>query len=454
MSRKERSRLEVLSRVRDGQLSLAEAAPLMGVCYRQVRRIYAAYVRDGDAGLVHKLRGRASNRRTDPAVRESVLRAYREKYAGFGPTLACEHLAKASSASVSHDTLWRWLGAEGLLERRRRRAKHRSRRARRRCLGEMVQMDGSWHDWFEGRSDGGAWCCLMVLVDDATGRVSCRFYDRETLWAAFDVFARYAKAHGLPRAVYVDRAAMYVPAEDGAPTQFGRAMDDLGVELILANSPQAKGRVERMNATLQDRLAKALRLAGVATVDAANRFLEETPFLVELNERFGVEPAGKADLHRRVDASPSSRRLTAANVEEALCVHEERAVGRDWCVQWRGRVLQVDASHAALDLPRPGRRVTVVERLDGALHVRHEGRDLLWRELGVRPTAPKRQRAKGPVKNNRRYVPSPAHPWNAPGPGVLSRRKGLVGCASSPLAAGRSEGDSSTAMKPGTVLLR
>ena len=439
MTRKERSRLEVLSRVRDGQLKLPEAARLMGVSYRQAKRIKADYLRHGDAGLVHGLRGRAGNRKTDESARAAVLGAYRAKYAGFGPTLACEYLAK-DGLVVSHDTLWRWLRAAGLFERRRRRGKHRARRTRRGCRGELVQMDGSWHDWFEGR---GPWCCLMVLVDDATGETSCRFYERETLAAAFDVFGRYAAAHGLPRALYVDRAAMYEPDGDGSPTQFGRAMNELDVELICANSPQAKGRVERANGTLQDRLVKALRLADVGDIDAANRFLADSPFLAELNERFRVAAASDADLHRPVDAS--------AKLGEVLCVHEARAVGRDWCVQWRGRLLQIDASHAALQLTRPGRRVTVVERPDGTLHVRWAGADLLWREVSRRPPRPRP--AKPPVTNNKRYVPPADHPWKA-ARSCVSRRKGLVGSASSPLAAGRSEGDSSIATKRGTVLLR
>jgi len=444
MTRRERSRLEVLSRVRDGQLKLVEAAELMGVSYRQAKRIKADYVREGDAGLVHGLRGRASNRKTDETVRTAVLKSYRSKYAGFGPTLACEYLAKDGHATVSHDTLWRWLRSAGLFERRRRRGKHRTRRTRRSCRGELVQMDGSWHDWFDVR---GPWCCLMVMIDDASGEVFCRFYEKETLAAAFDVLGRYATAYGLPRSLYVDRAAMYPPDEEGNPTQFGRAMNDLDVELILANSPQAKGRVERMNGTLQDRLAKAMRLHGISDIAAANRFLDTSPFMAELNDRFGVAPANDADLHRRIDAS--------SKLAEVLCVHEARAVGRDWCVQWRGRVLQIDASHAMPDLCKPGRRVTVIEQLDGTLHVRHteidKEIDLTWREVNHRP--PKPRRAKQAVTNNKRYVPPPQHPWKAER-SCESRRKGLVGCASSPLAAGRLEGDSSIATNRGTVLLR
>ena len=330
MSAVERRRLEVFGRVRDGELSVAGAALLLlRISQRQAWRLKARYVREGDGGLVHRLRGRASNRKTADAVRSAVLTLYRAKYAGWGPTLACEYLAKEDGHEVSHDTLLRWLRHEGLFARRRRRGKHRRRRPRRERRGELVQMDGSWHDWFEGRG-GAAWCCLMVLVDDATGTAWARFYERETLAAAFDAFGRYAREHGVPRALYVDKAGIYRPDPAGdAPTQFGRAMAGLGVELILADSPQAKGRVERKNAVFQDRLVKEMRLRGVGGDIASGNALLAGGFLAGLNERFAVDPArGRPDLHRRVTA--------AMKLDEVLCVHEGRAVGRDWCVQWRG----------------------------------------------------------------------------------------------------------------------
>ena len=231
-----------------------------------------------------------------------MLALCREKFVGFGPTLVSEYLSELDEpVTVSHDTVRRWLLEEGLLPTRRRRGKHRRRRERRSRFGELVQMDGSWHDWFEGRGD---WCCLMVMIDDATGRVLARFYERETLAAALDLFGRYATTRGLPVALYVDRAGIY--RSDKAPTleqelaverpvtQFGRAMKTLEVELILANSPQAKGRVERVNGTLQDRLVKAMRLAKVSDIAAANRFLDES-FLALHNVKFEVGGMTKGD---------------------------------------------------------------------------------------------------------------------------------------------------------------
>jgi hypothetical protein len=243
----------------------------------------------------------------------------------------------------------------------------------------------------------------MVLVDDATGAAWARFYERETQAAAFDAFGRYARRHGLPRALYVDRAGIYRPdADTGEPTQFGRAMGTLGVELILANSPQAKGRVERMNGTLQDRLAKEVALRGVGDIASANALLDGG-FLEDLNGRFAVAAKrGRADWHRRVTAR--------TGLDEALCVHEERAVARDWCVRWRGRTLQLDARHAGLDLARPGRRVSVIEKLDGTLLLRFGAEGLEWREVGERPAKAKASRRK-PVVNNKAWRPPADHPF-------------------------------------------
>jgi hypothetical protein len=208
---------------------------------------------------------------------------------------------------------------------------------------------------------------------------------------------------GLPRAVYVDKAGIYRAEEGSPPTQFGRAMSELEVELILANSPQAKGRVERMNGTLQDRLVKELGLRGVKDLASANALLDQS-FVKHFNEKFAVRPAGKANVHR---AAPAGTRL-----DEVLCEREERAVGHDWCVQWRGRLLQVDVRHAGLNLPRPGRRVTVIEKASGELLVRYDGETLTWAEASKRPDRAKAKKAKKPVTNNKRYVPGPDHPFN------------------------------------------
>jgi Homeodomain-like domain len=305
MSCKERERLTIMAGITEQELTLVQAAELMAVSYRQSKRIWRRYQDAGDAGLVHRLRGRPSARRKPPALRAQVLARYEEeRYADFGPTLMAEHLAQEGLA-VDHETLRRWLLAAGKRTVRRRRQKHRQWRERKPCFGAMVQLDGSHHDWFEGRR---APCVLMVMVDDATNRMRARFFEEETTRASYDVLEGWARQHGLPGSLYVDRDSIYgcegvaSIAEQlaGKPpqTQFGRAMEQLGVDLILANSPQAKGRVERMNGVLQDRLVKELRLAGINDMESANQFLDGK-YLRAFHRRFGRVAASPLDVHRR-----------------------------------------------------------------------------------------------------------------------------------------------------------
>src|SRR5579859_5948200 len=245
MSLVERIRLDALKRVKRQELSVVAAAELMELSLRQARRLWKRFKVQGDAGLVHRLRGRSSNRRLDQATGLRAVKLHQEKYADFGPTLACEKLAEQGIA-LCPNTLTALLKERGLWQRKRRRGRHRKRRERRSSFGSLLQMDGSHHDWYEGR---GPRCVLMVLIDDATSQTYARFYEAETGEAAFDVFGRWVQKRGLPRSLYVDRHSIYRDEDHPQrPTQFGRAMKELGVELILAHSPQAKGRVERRNA--------------------------------------------------------------------------------------------------------------------------------------------------------------------------------------------------------------
>lgn len=395
MSAKERIRLDALGRVKRKELTVVAAAELMGLSLRQARRMWKRFKAGGDSGLVHQLRGRSSNRRLSADVRERAIKLHQERYADFGPTFACEKLAEAGLA-LSPDTLVAILKERGLWRRQRRRGKHRKRRERRASFGSMLQMDGSHHDWFEGRSPG---CVLMVIIDDASNVTYARFYSAETTAAAFDAFGRWVKLYGLPRSVYADRHSIY--RDEGhphQPTQFGRAMADLGVELIAAHSPQAKGRVERRNAVFQDRLVKEMRLRGINDIAQANALLEEM-FLADLNRRYAVKPADDQDLHRPLDPG--------LKLDETLCVHEQRVVGQDWCVRWNNRWLQIGPEHQSMQLPR--RRVLVRELSDGRLLVDHQGKRLSVTELPARPTPPK---ARKTIINNRRYKPAANHPWN------------------------------------------
>jgi len=405
MNRKERERLVVLSRVKDKELSRVAAAEVLEVSLRQLHRQYLRYLSEGDKGLVHRSRGRPSPRKLSNEDRQKALGLYRSTYRGFGPTLLAEKLGPDHGIWVSHDTVRRWLIAGGLLDWATRKGRRsRRRRSRKERFGQMLQMDGSHHAWFEGR---GGKCCLMVTVDDATGRQRGRFYDGETLAAAMDAFGRWCGEFGVPQSLYVDRAGIYRCDREPTPaelrgkrpplTQFGRAMRELGVRLILARSPQAKGRVERANATLQDRLVKELRLAGVGAIDQANAWLEQSRFFQKLSERFEVQAA---------DPAADGHRPLVMDLSRVLCVKEQRSVSNDGCVQWQGQTLQLRAARAGL------RRVELWQGHDGALTISDGGTSLAYEPW---TPAAKAAKVKRPIVNNKRHKPTARQQLRLPG---------------------------------------
>ena len=415
MSQMERKRLTVLVQVKKSQLTLKEASGILALSYRQAKRVWRRYRDLGDEGLVHRLRGKPSSQRTEPELRAKILARVREKYPDFGPTLAAEYLAKEGLA-VDHETLRRWLIAKGMRKVRRRGQQHRQWREHKPCFGAMVQLDGSDHDWFEGHASRAV---LMVMVDDATNRVWAQFFQAETTRASYDMLEGWTRKYGLPQSLYVDRDSIYrcegigtiaeQLARKALQTQFGRAMEQLGIELILANSPQAKGRVERMNATLQDRLVKALRLEKISDMAEANRYLSKT-FLPAFNRRFGVQPASPADVHSK---APS-------NIDEVLSWEEERVVQRDWTLACNNRHYQLDRQHERLSLVR--RKVVRRTLRSGKVQLVYRGAKLRWKEL---PHRPKRQAVK-PVRLvrlgvRRKTKPAAQHPWRKDGVG-LGRR--------------------------------
>lgn len=409
LNSKERLRLEVLSKVQKGGVSLAKAAELLGVSYRQVLRIWQRYLAEGGLGLKHGLRDRASNHQIDAGCRGRVLKLYQAKYGDFGPTLAVEYLRKDDGEHLSKETLRAWLVEAGLWQARRQGSPHRAWRERRAHWGELVQMDGSEHDWFEGRRSKAS---LMVMIDDATNWTHAKFFESETTAAAMTVFQEYVGYYGLPRALYVDRDSIYETTRDStvdealrdaAPlTQFGRAMQELEVGLILAHSPQAKGRVERRHGVFQDRFVKALRLQKISTLEAGNQYLNEE-FLDELNERFHVEARSPTDLHRSVPRG--------VKLEYVLSYQEQRMVQNDWTVSWCNRVFQIHESHQKLTLAR--KKILVSELLDGQIRLTHGGRELSWKELSARPstTKPKPSQVGTPKAP---YKPAESHPWRRP----------------------------------------
>jgi len=403
MNRKERDRMTIMRGLKNQSLTQVQAAELMGLGYRQAKRVWRRYQDEGDAGLVHRLRGRAGLRCQPAAVRAQVLARNAEKrFADYGPTLLAEELSKAGIV-VDHDTVRRWLLAAGRRLVRRRRQTHREWRERKPCLGAMVQLDGSHHDWFEGRRGK---CVLMVMVDDATNRMRARFFEEETTRASYDVFEGWVRQHGLPGSLYVDRDSIYrcegpvsvaeQLAGQAPQTQLGRAMAPLGVDLILAHSPQAKGRVERMNGVLQDRRVKALRQAKIKDLDRANRFLDKT-YLRAFHQRFGRVAASPQDVHRDVPR----------DLDEVLSWEEERGVQRDWTVACAGQWYQLDRQHEALSLA--GRKVVVRTLRDGRVQLVYRGQQLKWRKLPARPG--RRQPIKPARVAPARRVPAANHPW-------------------------------------------
>jgi len=396
---KERRRVHVICHTMEKTLTQIQAGALLGLTARHVRRLLQRVRQEGDRGLVHRGRGKPSNRRLPEKVKATVLRLYAQRYGDFGPTLAVEQLAERHGITVSAETLRGWLLAKGVTHFQRRKRPHRAWRERKAHVGELVQLDGSHHDWFEGRGPRGV---LMAYIDDASSRVYARFYEYEGTLPAMDRFTRYVTRQGIPLAIYADKHTTYQspapPTVDEqlagvTPTsQVGRALAELGVELIAAHSPQAKGRVARLFKTFQDRVIKEMRLADVSTLDAANQFMKG--YLPIYNRRFAVQPAQTADLHR---PRPAHREL-----DRILCLKTTRCLRRDWTVAHHGHLYQVRTNVRAT-------HVTVEERVDGTMRMTHKGRPLTYQAIVARPL-----RVPSPPKialPQRPVTPTRAHPW-------------------------------------------
>jgi Winged helix-turn helix len=422
MSQRERDVLKVMSGVLKGDRTQVEAARLLGKSVRQVRRIRDRLKHEGDKAVVHALRGRPSNHRIDEAVKRSALGLYRQKYLDFGPTLAAEKLAEDDELKVAVRTLREWLMADGLWQRKRERDVHRSRRERRACFGELLQADASTHDWLEGR---GARMVLVGMIDDASSRVLARFHPAETTEAYMDVLGRWIRKHGRPLAWYSDRHGIF-RAEDAqdkpVATQFSRALSELDVELICANSPQAKGRVERLWGTAQDRLVKELRLAKCTTLEGANGILE-AKFLPWFNRRCLAKPASNNDTHR-----PMGKGHDLAAI---LSHQESRVVANDYTIRFENE------SYQLLPPAWPGERggkVIVERRLDGSMKVRFKTRYLAYRKIEKRKEED--GRTMGALPPNPRSL---AHEPNPAG----GERKSPAAQATGPDAVHRTAGRSS-----------
>jgi transposase len=401
MSSKERKRLGIMARIDAGEIRLKDASNILGLSYRHIKRIRARYRQHGDAGLVHRNRGRPSNHKHPDEIKDMVKRLYVENYNDFGPVLFSEKLSENHRIKVDHETIRRWLISEGLWQKKRKSPGHRSRRQRREHFGELIQMDGSFHNWFGEEKD-----CLMVMVDDATGKTMSFMSEEETTEAAMRLLWSWIERHGVPVALYTDRRNVYITEREPtleeelsgkAPlTAFGAACKKLGIRIIPAYSPQAKGRVERKNGVFQDRLVKELKLLGIKTIEETNRMLDL--FTEKLNERFAKEPASSVDYH-----TPLSEGI---RLEDVFCFEDTRTINNDWTIRYESRLFQLKAQS---NLPPAKNKVTVRKRLDGSMQILYRDRPLDYKEISSRPEVVKAEL----IKPRTNWKPSPDHPWRS-----------------------------------------
>lgn len=400
MSREEAKRLHIVHQALSKKISQTEAASLIDLSDRQMRRMIKRIRKEGDEGICHRSRGKTSNHRIPKKIKDKTLKLFREQYKDFNLVHATEKLFEVHGITLSDETLRLWLNKAKIPYKKRNVRKHRQRRERRAHFGELVQIDGSHHDWFEGR---GPICVFMGYIDDATNAVHGRFYDYEGTMPAMDSMKRYIKRYGIPQSVYLDKHSTYKSwaeptieeqLNDQKPmSHFEKSLAALVIEVIHANSPQAKGRVERLFKTLQDRMVREMRLLGIKSVNEANEFL--TTYLLKYNRKFKKEAVSEVDLHR---PTPHSKELDCI-----LCIKEDRTVKNDFTIAYNNTLYQIEQATRA-------KNVTVEERLDGTLHITYNGQDLRFREITKKPTM---DTAEAPylLQEKKPWIPPVDHPW-------------------------------------------
>ena len=415
MSRREWGRYQLIERSLKKEITQARAAELLELSERHVRRLVNRVRLKGIRGLIHGNRGRPSPRKMSLEMVERIASLIAERYPDFGPLHAAEKLWERHKVRVSREKVRRIMMAKGLWRRRRRRKEDHVWRERKHHVGEMVQMDGSHHSWLEKR---GPRLVLMGYVDDASNRVFGRFYDYEGIYPAMDSLRRYIERYGLPQSIYLDKHSTYRTSrqpdteellrDEQAQTQFERALHEVGIKAIHANSPQAKGRIERTFGTFQDRLVKEMRLEVVSTCEEANRFLDV--YLPKHNRRFMKEPLRSQDLHRPVPKS--------LNLDDIFCLQGIRTVNNGYIIKWTSRTFVL--TRPSLTLRR--QKVVVREWFDGRLSIRFKGKELEYKEVDmVRPKPAVRVFAIKVRRKPPKYIPPPTHPWKR-GPVVLGLR--------------------------------
>jgi transposase len=405
MSKTEITRVEVMQRLKSKRLTQKEAAQMLGLSTRQVKRLWRSYCQKGAKGLVSQRRGKPSNNRLDAGVVQEALDLVHKKYADFGPTLAHEKLTEVHQLRISRESVRKLMVSEGLWKPKRvKQPPTHQMRERRACFGELVQIDGSEHAWFEGR---GPKCTLLVFIDDATGQLlELHFVAHESFFGYATAAQRYFEQYGKPVAFYSDKHGIFRVNQEqtigkgSGMTQFGRAMQELGIQIICANTPQAKGRVERVNQTLQDRLVKELRLQGIADMAAGNAFLPH--FREDFNRRFAVVPRSTHDAHRPV--------LPTENLELILSQQETRTLSKNLTLQYNKVIYQIQSNRPDYALRHA--KVTVCQNAQGEITIRYNHQTLPY-TLYHRP---ERQAEVADTKTLNHQVkasqpPAPNHPW-------------------------------------------
>ena len=401
MAQHELRRLHVIRKAIDKVITQKVASEVIGVSLRQAQRMVRRVKIEGDKGIIHKSRGRISNRSISKAKRRKILAIFKSTYHDFGPTLASEKLFERDKIKINDETLRLWLREEGIPYKERKKRPHRQWRERKACFGQMVQMDGSHHAWLENR---GPWCVFMGYIDDATGIPFGRFYTKEGTNPAMDSLKRYIKRYGIPQSVYLDNHTTYKSPKkqsiedelknEFALSQFERAAKELSIDVIHADSPQAKGRVERLFRTFQDRLVKDLRLEKISSIDEANDHLKY--FLPKYAKRFAVKARETDDLHRPVP--------DGMDINGILCTKTIRALKNDFTVAHNRKFYQI------LDNVRT-KKLVVEDRLNGSVVIRHKDTLLKFREIAARPKK-EEPKKKYEFKLKRVYAPQAAsHPW-------------------------------------------
>ena len=418
MSKRELNRLPVIESVIQRKLTQVEAANRLGLCDRQIRRISSSFIKFGPAGLIHHLRGRPSNHRYPSELKDRAVKLVREKYSDFGPTLAAEKLEEIDGIKIDHNLLRKEMITDGLWQAKKRKAKHREWRERKDHFGELVQFDGSHHNWFEGRGEKAV---LLASRDDANNQVAAHFYHFEGTMPVFDFWLRYIGNFGKPKAIYLDNHGTYkvnhkVALDEKTLTQFGRACEELNIELINAKSPQAKDRIENLFGTLQDRLVKELRLKNISTIKEANAFMK-AEFLPKFNQRFLKQAKKKADFHQPLTIKD--------NLLKSFSIKSERSINNDFTIGFKNQWYQLEERQPKLVLPRS--KVIIEERLDNSLAIEQEGKILNYRPINKKKTKQQdKPRVFALTSNpNIHYpqmarVPAVNHPWKRYQPKALT----------------------------------